>query len=260
MDFDVIIFLPGRERNGMGINKNPALTTEENFSMFAALLRCIKGDKKKEIVTRVNNLLYEEINKYVVFQLLQSFPTYMKKESYRNDMINSVWEEICNNFHKYNGLYKLTTFSRFYILAGAKKYTAFLNKNMKYSLNEGIYNDPINNFVHEYNEQYLYDKLSTLGLNNYESRILLMFSGIITGYKGTRYTLNMICVDPETIFLAKTVGLSDSICENEFSYKEYNNSLNKYIKTSKVIEHLRPEQLKNHYLKIKRRLKKLLKY
>ena len=92
----------------MILSLNEKLSKEENFAMFAALVRC--GHERADICCEINTLLYGSISKFVETYLYQRFPSFCRNPAVKDDLLQTVWEEIYSVFYKYDGKNTLTTF------------------------------------------------------------------------------------------------------------------------------------------------------
>lgn len=73
---------------------NESLTTEENFTMFAALLRLVKSQhvhNEAMICREINDHVYAALNGFVINMLSKHFSTFFCNPDMHDDMISSVW-------------------------------------------------------------------------------------------------------------------------------------------------------------------------
>ncbi len=255
---------------------NFELSLEEEFAVYATILRLFRDrahkDKRElEITKEIHNRLYGKIYKYIDQCVYKR--CYFQKNSSNtvDDYVGSAWEEVLNNFYKYNGCNKLTTFVKCYIEAGLRRQNEYAYGNLYYrtmysrAMSEGVSNtsdkmisalsvanpgclddlsgnelftDSVEDVViKECEDQAICELLNAL--NSYERRAILLHSGIIRGKFDRKYSMTMICADSELVDMVEPEFPQWISCDN-FKYRRFSESVDTYILVSEPVKHIIP--------------------
>ena len=263
------------------------LTTEEEFAVYAFLMRHFQQKKARSerelgIIKEINNRLYDKVYRYVSSCVGKKFNNYAPSSYSVDDYVNSAWEEIIQNFPKYNGTSKLTTFTKCYIDAGIrrqyesvcgnayfrKKYaraqetdpeglTANTCNALSIAAPDTIHNPIYDNiptdsaedvFIKELYNCY-FDTVQTF--KPYELYMFKLYSGDICGLYGRKYTLSMICADEELIRLSKEDGIMPVF--GRLKRHQYSKINDKYIVINTPVEHLEVAWTRNKIKQLRKR-------
>ena len=115
----------------MDLSKRNDETYNDYFGRLAKIQAELLKDKEtnKEIITAINEIVYSypPFRQYIEAYCRSAWKTYYPK--YKNEMINSGYEEFCRNFYKFDSSKaELITFSKLHILHGVQGFLTFVLK------------------------------------------------------------------------------------------------------------------------------------
>lgn len=264
------------------------LTVEEEFALYATLMGLYRDEKVKSerqmgIISHIYNRLYSEICRFIGQCSAKKYYKGAFCRSELDDYINSAWEEVVLNFYKYNGKNKLTTFLKCYIDGGLRRQDTFDHGNpyyrKKYALGISCNCDELTPLSYaalsiaspDYIEDMPYSDIESSSVEDsvvemiddeaifcrlsclkpYEMRLLALYSGIVQGYYGRRYTVSMICTDPDLVRLVECAS-ADKISLERIQYRVFDQGLDKYIIKEGPVKHIEPSFIISEIKRLKK--------
>ena len=237
------------------------LTKEEEAAIDATLIRMRTGKVgENELIKKVNEAFYKK-NTGTVLQILWGrFPTFMKNPNTRDDIVQSAWEKILENFFKYNGSTALSTFMTPYALSGAslvaRNTTAASSKEAPFVLETIPSKDPLPLDVVLKKEATLTILKEIESLDDMSREVMLntVLPTRVNLY-GKHPTVKEVCVLPQVVEIAQKDGQTEN---SEIAYRTVSEETGRMVEVHKSGIHAKESCVKAALRRGKRKIRKKL--